>query len=66
MRPPTFEFALDKMFDYNVNDVLQAVHPLSSEKFLASKDFQLGVSFVFGDKDYMIHLDDNQSKKLIE
>ena len=66
LRKPTFEFALDKMFDITLEETLIAVHPLSSETLLGSKDFKLGFSFVFGESDYMNHIDDGQSQKLLD
>lgn len=66
MRRATFEFAIDKMFTINKEDTLQAVHPLDGTDLLGSEDFTLGFSLVFGEEDYMLSIDDEQSKKLVE
>lgn len=65
MRPPCFEYALNKLFHISFNDLLQAVHPLSDLDRMGSKSFQVDVSFVFGDQDYMRIIDGNDTKKLL-
>lgn len=65
MRPPCFEYALNKLFHISFSDLLQAVHPLSDPERMGNKSFTLSVTFVFGDEDYMRIIDGNDSIKLL-
>lgn len=37
MRPPCYEYALNKLFNVSFNDLLQAVHPLSDPHIIGNK-----------------------------
>ena len=66
MRKAHFELAMERMFDINTVDSLQADYPLSAEQFLGSSDFKLAFSIVFGDDDYMEAIDHGEGEKLVK
>ena len=65
MRPPCYEYALNKLFNISFNDLLQAVHPLSDPSVIGNQKLDLSITFIFGDSDYMRTIDGKDSLKLL-
>ena len=61
MRPGTTEYSILVMF----NPGLQAYHPLGVEDKLASPTFPISVSFVYGDEDWVLHVDEDAAKNCV-
>ena len=62
MRPGTTEYSLQVMFD----PALQAYHPLGTDQKLASPNFPVPISFIYGEEDWMLQVDDDAAQICVE
>lgn len=61
MRSGTTEYAIHVMFSPG----MQAYVPLGTKEKLASPTFPVSISFIYGDEDWVVHVDDDAAQKCI-
>ena len=61
MRPGTTEYGIHVMF----NPGLQAHHPLGAHDKLGSPTFPIPFSFIYGDSDWTVQVDEDAAQKCV-